>query len=155
MLRRARGKPGNKVNTHICYGGGMGPLAGHHGRPQTCYTKDLQPFVMELQARGKNMESAPVAGLLLLSAVILTFALRSQRKWRGEGGAVTVLFFFSGFPALIYQIVWQRALFVIYGVNVQSVAVVVSAFMLGLGLGSLAGGRMSAIFPRRGIPISG
>src|SRR5580698_10275261 len=66
-----------------------------------------------------------------------------------------VLFFFSGFPALIYQIVWQRALFVIYGVNVQSVAVVVSAFMLGLGLGSLAGGRLSAAFPRHGIVIFG
>jgi spermidine synthase len=32
-----------------------------------------------------------------------------------------VLFFLSGFPALIYQIVWQRALFLIYGVNVESV----------------------------------
>jgi len=54
-----------------------------------------------------------------------------------------VLFFFSGFPALIYQIVWQRALFIIYGVNVESVTVVVTAFMLGLGLGSLVGGRVS------------
>jgi spermidine synthase len=28
-----------------------------------------------------------------------------------------VLFFFSGFPALIYQLVWQRTLFRIFGVN--------------------------------------
>ena len=54
-----------------------------------------------------------------------------------------VLFFLSGFPALIYQIVWQRALFSVYGVNVESVTVVVTAFMLGLGLGSLVGGRLS------------
>jgi spermidine synthase len=54
-----------------------------------------------------------------------------------------LLFFLSGFPALIYQVVWQRTLFAIYGVNVESVTVVVSAFMLGLGLGSLAGGRVS------------
>jgi len=54
-----------------------------------------------------------------------------------------VLFFLSGVPALIYQIVWQRTLFAIYGVNMESVTVVVSAFMLGLGLGSLAGGRIS------------
>src|SRR5690349_24823288 len=54
-----------------------------------------------------------------------------------------LLFFLSGFPALIYQIVWQRTLFAIYGVNIESVTVVVSAFMLGLGLGSLAGGRIS------------
>jgi len=50
------------------------------------------------------------------------------------------LFFVSGFPALLYQIVWERALFSIYGVNVESVTVIVTAFMLGLGLGSLAGG---------------
>jgi spermidine synthase len=53
-------------------------------------------------------------------------------------------------PALIYQIVWQRVLFSIYGVNSQSVVVVVSAFMLGLGLGSLLGGRLSARFPNHG-----
>ena len=53
------------------------------------------------------------------------------------------LFFCSGFPALLYQIVWQRSLFTLYGVNIQSVTVVVTAFMLGLGLGSLAGGMVS------------
>jgi len=54
-----------------------------------------------------------------------------------------LLFFISGFPALIYQIVWQRALFTLYGVNIESVTMVVTAFMLGLGLGSLAGGWLS------------
>lgn len=54
-----------------------------------------------------------------------------------------VLFFISGFPALLYQIVWQRSLFAIYGVNIESVTIVVTAFMLGLGLGSLAGGALS------------
>src|SRR5690242_18534244 len=54
-----------------------------------------------------------------------------------------VIFFISGFPALIYQIVWQRALFTIYGVNVESITVVVTAFMTGLGLGSLIGGMVS------------
>src|ERR1700730_9697915 len=53
------------------------------------------------------------------------------------------LFFFSGFPALIYQLTWQRALFRIFGVNSESVTIVVAAFMLGLGLGSLAGGWVS------------
>lgn len=54
-----------------------------------------------------------------------------------------VLFFLSGFSALLYQIVWQRSLFTIYGINIESVTVVVTAFMLGLGLGSLAGGAIS------------
>lgn len=35
-----------------------------------------------------------------------------------------LLFFLSGFPALIYQIVWQRTLFAIYGVNIESVVTV-------------------------------
>ena len=61
-----------------------------------------------------------------------------------------VLFFCSGFPALIYQLTWQRALFRIFGVNIESVTIVVTAFMLGLGLGSLAGGWLSK---RRGIPL--
>src|ERR1700719_263633 len=61
-----------------------------------------------------------------------------------------VLFFFSGFPALIYQLTWQRALFRIFGVNIESVTIVVTAFMLGLGLGSLVGGWLSK---RRCIPL--
>jgi spermidine synthase len=59
------------------------------------------------------------------------------------------LFFLSGFPALLYQIVWQRALFTIYGVNIESVTVIVTAFMLGLGLGSLGGGWLS----KRAVPL--
>lgn len=54
-----------------------------------------------------------------------------------------LVFFVSGFPALLYQIVWQRALFTLYGVNIESVTVVVTAFMLGLGFGSLFGGALS------------
>jgi spermidine synthase len=53
------------------------------------------------------------------------------------------LFFTSGIPAIVYQIVWQRALFALYGINIESVTIVVSAFMLGLGLGSLGGGALS------------
>jgi hypothetical protein len=54
---------------------------------------------------------------------------RENLEWIG------VVFFCSGVPALIYQLVWQRFLFTIYGVNVESVTVVVTAFMLGLGIG--------------------
>ena len=56
---------------------------------------------------------------------------------------IYVVFFLSGFAALLYQIVWQRALYAIYGINIESVTMVVTAFMLGLGLGSLAGGAVS------------
>jgi spermidine synthase len=56
---------------------------------------------------------------------------------------IYLVFFLSGFAALLYQIVWQRALYGIYGINVESVTMVVTAFMLGLGFGSVAGGAVS------------
>lgn len=53
------------------------------------------------------------------------------------------IFLLSGFAALLYQVVWQRVLFSIYGIDIASVTVVVTAFLLGLGVGSLAGGALS------------
>jgi spermidine synthase len=61
-----------------------------------------------------------------------------------------VLIFFSGFPALIYQFTWQWALPDIFGGSIEAVTIVAAAFMLGLGLGSLAGGWLSK---RHGIPL--
>jgi predicted membrane-bound spermidine synthase len=53
------------------------------------------------------------------------------------------LFFCSGISAIIYQIVWQRILFASFGTDIESITIIVSVFMLGLGLGSLIGGEMS------------
>jgi len=58
-------------------------------------------------------------------------------------------FFVSGFAALIYQIIWQRQLYVAFGVNIESVTVIVSIFMLGLGVGALFGGWVSKKIPGR------
>ena len=52
-------------------------------------------------------------------------------------------FLLSGAAALIYQVVWQRVLFASFGINVEAVTVVVTAFLVGLGLGSIAGGQAS------------
>lgn len=75
---------------------------------------------------------------------------QADRPARGpsRSGLVLAIFALSGFSALVYQVAWQRVLFRIYGINVEAVTVVVTAFMLGLGLGSLLGGRLSAD-PRR------
>lgn len=53
------------------------------------------------------------------------------------------VFLLSGFAAILYQLVWQRSLFRLLGTSMESVTMVVTAFMLGLGLGSLAGGAAS------------
>ncbi len=80
--------------------------------------------------------------LVLVASIVLVLRLGVKAR-RDSYSWLYVLFFLSGFPALIYQIVWQRALFAVYGVNIESVTIVVTAFMLGLGLGSLFGGQLS------------
>ncbi len=60
-----------------------------------------------------------------------------------------LLFFVSGFAALIYQVVWQRALFTAFGVNIETITVIVAVFMFGLGIGSLVGGVLSKWFAHR------
>jgi spermidine synthase len=52
-----------------------------------------------------------------------------------------VLFFISGFSGLVYQVVWTRLAFASFGIITPVMSVVLSVFMLGLALGSWAGGR--------------
>ena len=53
------------------------------------------------------------------------------------------VFFTSGFAALLYQVIWQRMLAIFSGADVYSATIIVSAFMAGLGIGSLAGGHVA------------
>jgi len=53
------------------------------------------------------------------------------------------LFLISGAAGLVYQIVWERLLELFFGVTMVSVTLIVAAFMAGLGLGSLLGGRLA------------
>ena len=63
--------------------------------------------------------------------------------------ALTPIFFLSGVAALVYQICWQRMLFVSFGIDIESVTIIVSTFMLGLGIGALAGGWIADRLPAR------
>jgi spermidine synthase len=65
------------------------------------------------------------------------------------------LFLVSGIPALLYQVVWQRSLFTIYGTNTESATAVVAAFLLGLGIGAFAGGWVANRSPNRLLFIYG
>jgi spermidine synthase len=51
------------------------------------------------------------------------------------------LFFVSGFCSLVYQVVWTRMAFASFGIITPVLSVVLSVFMLGLAIGSWAGGR--------------
>ncbi len=60
---------------------------------------------------------------------------------------ILVTFFASGCAALIYQIVWQRYLFTGLGVDIDSVTLIVSTFMLGIGIGGAIGGWLADRWP--------
>jgi spermidine synthase len=54
-----------------------------------------------------------------------------------------VVFFFSGFSSLIYEVVWMRSLSLFFGSDVYSAALTLSSFMGGLTLGSLLAAKYS------------
>jgi SAM-dependent methyltransferase len=63
-----------------------------------------------------------------------------------------VAFLVSGASGLVYQVAWQRILALMSGVGIYSIAMIVAAFMAGLGAGSHLGGRHSLrLTPRRAL----
>lgn len=69
--------------------------------------------------------------------------MKAELKVSAISKPILRLFFFSGFAAIIYQIVWQRMLYASFGTNIEAITIIVSVFMFGLGLGSLLGGYLS------------
>ncbi len=60
------------------------------------------------------------------------------------------LFFLSGATALVYEVLWTRRLTLTFGHTVLAVSTVVTAYMLGLALGSRSGGRWADRVAARG-----
>ncbi len=58
-------------------------------------------------------------------------------------GSLAVAFFCSGFSALLCQVVWQRILGIFAGSDTVSAALVVGAFLMGLGVGSIIGAKLA------------
>ncbi len=73
----------------------------------------------------------------------LLASFKDKYNYNSLNAGMIFLFFISGFPALFYQIIWQQRLHTIYGAHAESVAIIIGAFMLGLGIGSLVGGRIA------------
>jgi spermidine synthase len=53
------------------------------------------------------------------------------------------IYFLSGFSALLYQVIWHRMLAIFSGSDLYATTTIVAAFMAGLGMGSLIGGRLA------------
>ena len=60
-----------------------------------------------------------------------------------------LLFLISGFCGLLYQVIWTRLAFAAFGIITPVLSIVISVFMLGLGLGAWAAGRSVAALVRR------
>jgi len=58
-------------------------------------------------------------------------------------------FFISGFCSLMYEVIWLRLAMAQYGVTTPMVSLVLSTFMLGLGVGSWASGRLIKAWEKR------
>lgn len=56
---------------------------------------------------------------------------------------VYLLYFSSGFSALLYQVAWQRFIALFAGSDSESVALVIAGFLTGLGIGSWLGSRLA------------
>jgi len=96
--------------------------------------------------------TALIVGIFFSLQIFLLFILMStdnRKALLSSTGWLSFLFLVSGCAALIYQIVWQRSLFTAFGVNIESVTIIVSIFMFGLGIGSLVGGVLSKKYPSR------
>ena len=62
---------------------------------------------------------------------------------KSRSALFTLLLFFSGAAALIYQVLWIRELSIVVGIEVYSITIAVSAFFAGLAGGSAIFGRLA------------
>ena len=57
---------------------------------------------------------------------------------------VYLFFFFSGFTSLVFEVIWERELMQVFGTTSFALSTLLTAFMAGLALGSVLGGRVAA-----------
>lgn len=62
---------------------------------------------------------------------------------RGAHWAIAAAFFFSGFAALCYEVVFSKRLGLVFGGTARASAVVLATYMAGIALGSWLGGRLA------------
>jgi spermidine synthase len=95
--------------------------------------------------RVMNKISAEEERIQLAGALVLAPSSMNQFTRR----FLFVLFLLSGFSGLVYQVVWVRTAFAVFGIIAPVLSVVVAVFMLGLSVGAWVGGRSIKLLVRK------
>jgi spermidine synthase len=61
---------------------------------------------------------------------------------------IFLFFFASGFSSLVFEVIWERSLMRVFGTTSFAISTLLTAFMAGLALGSLLGGRYAGRLKR-------
>jgi spermidine synthase len=64
-------------------------------------------------------------------------------------GCIYACFFLSGATSLVFEVLWSREFVTVFGNSSYAISIVLCAYMAGLGLGGLAGGRLADRMKRR------
>ena len=84
------------------------------------------PLATSLGALGIYIPLSVMVFLFLLLQALLIYFLMSCEEKRSLYSSLewlSFLFLISGFAALIYQIAWQRVLFSMFGINIESITI--------------------------------
>ena len=68
---------------------------------------------------------------------------------RGHYRMIFLVFFLSGFCSLLYEVVWLRLAYASFGIITPVLSVVISTFMIGLSIGSWAGGKWISLISEK------
>ena len=120
------------------YGPGKPSEEGRGSRAGTTRTR-FSPCGLRLHRRGRDATTPPNARQARLDRRPVGTPPPSPVTVASPAARlplVAVAFFLSGAAALVYQVVWQRILELSSGIGIYSVAMIVGAFMAGLGLGA-------------------
>lgn len=102
-------------------------FSGFHGEASATMKKrkiSMKPTVPSANSR----DASPISGA-------------SGGWWAPRFPLILLLFGLSGFSALVYETAWMRPLKVLFGATHEAISIVLTTYMIGLGLGGFWAGR--------------
>jgi MFS family permease len=81
--------------------------------------------------------------------VTLRSAFAPARRMAWLNVCIYACFFLTGATSLVFEVLWSREFVTVFGNSSYAISIVLCAYMAGLGLGGLAGGRLADRIKRR------